>query len=97
MPGISGLQGERRLQASACVPAGAATGRPCSLPPMAHAEKGPMICMFSNYLCRSCGIIISIRTRKSLNRRAAAKVKAKAKAKVKYMAPYNALFRGVTC
>ena len=97
MPRIGGLQGGRRLQASACVPAGAATGRPCSMPPMAHAEKGPMICMFSNYLCRSCGIIIILRTRKSLNRRAAAKVKAKAKAKVKHMASYNALFKGVTC
>jgi len=95
MLGIAGFQGGRRLQASACVPAGVATGRPGSMRP--RSGKGPRICMFSSCLCRSCTSVVSLHIRKSLNRRAAAKVKAKAKAKVKYMAPYNALFKGVTC
>ena len=39
MPGIAGFQGGRRLQASACVLAGVATGGPalCDLGP----ERGP--------------------------------------------------------
>ena len=91
MPGIAGFLGGRRLQASACVPAGVATGRPGSMRP--KSGKGPRICMFSSCLCRSCTSVVSLHIRKSLNRRAAAK----AKAKVKHVAPYNALFRGVTC